>query len=116
MHWQKRKEDRDRQGNDCHQRGPHMPEENNADERDDDALLNELLAQGGNRTFNQVAAIIDGDDAHTLWKRRFNLLDLLFDAVDDIERVLAVTHDDDPANSFALAVQLSDAAANVRAK
>src|SRR5581483_10550831 len=47
---------------------------------------------------------------------RFDLGELLFDAVDDVERVHSVAHHDDPADRLAFAAPLRDAPANVRTK
>src|SRR5205823_2002687 len=44
----------------------------------------------------------------------FNFVELLFDAVNDAESVLAVAHDDDSAHNFTLGVQFRDATADVR--
>ena len=46
----------------------------------------------------------------------FDLVQFLFDAVDDVERVLAVAHHDDAADHFAFAVQFRDAAPEVAAE
>src|SRR5204863_2529315 len=43
-------------------------------------------------------------------------LDLLFDAVDDVECVLAIAHDDDPANDFATPVEFSNTAPDIAAE
>src|SRR5204863_5861321 len=43
-------------------------------------------------------------------------LDLLFDAVDDVECVLAVAHDDNSANDFATPVEFSNTAPDIAAE
>ncbi len=53
---------------------------------------------------------------HALRQRRFDFLDFLFDTIDDVERVLAVTHHHDAADGLAFAVQLRDAAPDVAAE
>ena len=93
-----------------------MPEKNNADERDDDAFFNQLFAQRRDGALDQLAAIVSRHDAHTGRQRRFDLLDFLFDTIDDVERVLAVTHHDDPANGLAFAVQFRDPAPDIAAE
>src|SRR4029077_8536692 len=50
------------------------------------------------------------------WQRRFDLVDFLFNAIDDVERVLAVTHHDNTANGLAFAVQFRDPAPNIAAE
>ena len=93
-----------------------MPEENHADERDDDALLDQLLAQRRDRALDQIAAIVGRHDPDPFGQRRFDLLDFLFDAVNDIERVLAVAHHYDSADGFAASVQFGDTTPNVAAE
>ena len=65
---------------------------------------------------DQFAAVVGRDDAHAFGQRGFDFLQLLLDAVDDVQRVLAVAHDDDAADRFALAVEFRDAAPQVRAE
>ena len=43
-------------------------------------------------------------------------VDFLFDTIDDVECVLAVTHHDDPANGLAFAVQFRDPAPDIAAE
>ena len=45
QHRDERKDDRNRQRGDRHQRRAHVPEEHDADQRDHDAFLDELLLQ-----------------------------------------------------------------------
>src|SRR5947208_13630797 len=93
-----------------------MPEKNDTDQSDDNAFFDQFLAQCGDGAANQVAAIVNRHDAHTGWQRRLNLFNFLFDGVDDVERVLAVTHHDDAANDFAAPVELGNAAPDVDAE
>ena len=65
---------------------------------------------------DQVAAVVSRHDAHAFGQRGLDFLELLLDAVDDVERVFAVAHDDDAADDFAFAVQLRDAAPEVAAE
>src|SRR5260370_2873971 len=55
---------------------------------------------------DQLTAIVRRHDAHTGWQRRFNIVDLAFDAVDDVEGVLAIPHHYDSTDDFPVAVQL----------
>ena len=90
-----------------------MPEENDADKRNDDTFFDQLLAQGGDGALDQITAIVGRHDANPFGQRTLNLLDFLFDTIDDVERVLAVTHHHDAADGFAAPVQLSNAAPDV---
>src|SRR5207244_5259009 len=115
-HRDERQDDGDRQRDDRHQRGAHVPEKNNTHERDHDAFLNQLFAQRRDSAPDQLAAVVSRHDAHTGWQGRLDLVDFLFDAINDVERVLAVTHHDDPANRLAFAVQFRDSAPDIAAK
>ena len=116
VHREEREDDRDRQRDDRDERRAHVPEEHDADQRDDDAFLDQLFAQRVDGVMDQFAAVVGRHDSHALGQRRLDFLQLLFDAVDDGERIFAVAHDDDAADDFALAVQLRDAAPDVRAE
>src|SRR5574338_170498 len=93
-----------------------MPEKNDADQRDDDAFFNQLLPQRGDGALDQIAAIISRHNPHPLGQGGFDLLNFLFDAVDDGERVRAVAHHDDAADHFAASVELRDATPEVAAE
>jgi hypothetical protein len=101
------------QRDDRHQRRAHVPEEDEADQRDDDALLDQLLPQGGDGRVDQLAPVIGGDDLDPGGSEGAISFSFCLDAVDDREGVLAVAHHDDAADRLALAVELGDAAAQV---
>src|SRR2546428_5743916 len=65
---------------------------------------------------NQFTAVVGRHNPHTGRQGRFDTVDLAFDSVDDVERVLAVTHYHDSTDDFALAVQLGYAASQRTAK
>ena len=67
------------------------------------------------RFFDELRSIVRRDDRDALGEARLDLAQSLLDGVDDRQRVLAVAHDDDAAGRLALAVQLREAAADVRA-
>ena len=67
-------------------------------------------------SLNQPGAVISGDDLNSRRQRGRNLAELLLYAVDDIQRIHALTHDDDAADGFAFAVPLGDPFANIRAE
>src|SRR5205823_1851822 len=115
-HRDERQDDGDGQRDDRHQRGTHVPEKNDADESDHDAFFNQLFTQRCDRAPDQLAAVVSRHDAHTGWQRRFDLIDFLFDTIDDVERVLAVTHHNDPTNGLAFAVQFRDSAPDIAAE
>src|SRR5438874_9171698 len=65
---------------------------------------------------DQFAAIVSGHNPHAFWQGWFDFLDLAFDAFDNSERVLAITHDHNPADGLAASVQLDHPAPDVAAK
>src|SRR5205823_8178433 len=93
-----------------------MPEEDDADERHNDAFFDQLFAQRCDGALDQIAAIISRHDAHTGWQRRFDLVDFLFDPIDNVECVLAIAHHYDATHGLAFAVQIRDAAPDVTAE
>ena len=65
--------------------------------------------------FDQLAAVVSRTRFARLRAAMALIsVELLFDAIDDVERILAVAHDDDAADDFALAVQFRHAAPDVR--
>src|SRR5713101_8349945 len=115
-HRDEREDDGDGQRDDRNQRRAYVPEKNDTDERNNDAFFDQLFAQRRNRALDQIAAIVRRDDAHAFRQGRFDLLNFLFYTVDDTQRVLAVTHHNDPANSLAFAVQFRDPAPDIAAE
>ncbi len=87
-----------------------------AHRRDHDAFLDELFFQRGYGAVNQCGAVIDDGGFHVRRQRLHRLGQLLFHVQDDLARIRAVTHDDDAADGFAVAVQIGDAAAFVGAE
>ena len=106
VHGDERHQHADRQHDDGDQRAADVQQEDDADESDDDALLDQRALQRLDGAMDQVGAVVDGDDAHVLGQARRDLLDLLLDVGDDVERVLAVALHDDAADHLALAVEL----------
>src|SRR5215467_15113721 len=93
-----------------------MPEKNDADQRDDDALFNQFFAQRRDGAANQIAAVVNRYNADTCRQRRLYLLNFLFYCIDDVECVFAVAHHDDAANNLTASVELSHTTPDVAAK
>ena len=93
-----------------------MQQKDDADQRDDDALFGQRVLERLDRAVNQIGAVIDRLDCHALRQGRRDLGQLLLDAVDDMQRVLAVALQGDAADHLALAVEFGDAAALVGAE
>ena len=81
---------------------------------DDQTFLDQFFFQSRDRSKYKIRTVVGADDLNAGRKRRLDLFDFLLDAIDQIERVLAVAHDHDAADHFAFAVQLRDAAPHVR--
>ena len=62
---------------------------------------------------DQIGAVVDGDDLDAGRQPRLDLPDLRLHPIDHIEGILAVAHDDDAGDHFALAVQVGRAAAQI---
>ena len=65
---------------------------------------------------DEVRAVVGRDDLHAFRQRRLQVLHLRLHALDHVERVLAVAHDHDAADRVAHAVEVADAAADLRAE
>jgi len=92
-----------------------VKEEDDAHQADDEYLLEQLLDQRADRFLYEVGAVVRRDDLDARRQRRLDVSEFPFDAVYDVERVLAVAHHDDAADDFALAVELRDAPPHIRA-
>ena len=104
-----------RQRDDGHRRRAQVPQEEHADQRDDDELLEQLERQVVDRALDQRAAVVGGDDLHALRQARLQLGQARLHRLDRRLRVLARAQHDHAAGHLALAVELGDAAAHLRA-
>src|SRR5262249_54100808 len=104
------------QRDDRDKRGAHVPEKNEAHERDNNAFFDKLLAQCRDGTLDQIAPVIGRHHADAFRQRGFDFLQLLFYPIDDIERILAITHDDDTTDALAPAVEFGQTAPDVTAE
>ena len=104
----------DRQRDDGDQRAADMQEEYDADEGDDDALLDQRASERVDCAVDQVRAVIDGVEGHALGQARRNLGDPLLDVADHGECVFAEPLQHDAGNHLAFTVHLGDAATFVR--
>ncbi len=97
-------EDTERQRENGNQRRTDGPEEQRADERHDDELLDQLGGQIVDRAIDQARPVIGGDDLHAGWQALLQFLEPSAYPVDHLARVLALAHHDDTACNLALAV------------
>ena len=80
------------------------------DERDGDAFLDELVLEVIDRTLDQGRAIVDRDDLDASGQTPLQFGELGLHPIDDLQRVLAVAHDDHAGHGLALAIQFDDTA------
>ncbi len=106
-----REHHRQRQHHDRHQRAAQVPEKEQADQADDDAFLDQFLAQRVHGAVDQLGAVVDRHRLHAGRKGRLQLPELLLHPLDHARRVLPVAHHHDAAHRLPLAVQLGGAGA-----
>ena len=106
----KRNQNADRQRDDGNKRAACMPEEQKADQRHDDAFLDERAHQRVDGAADELGAVIDLDDFGVAGQARRNGRKLPFDVFDDVERIGAMALQGDAGDRLALAAQFGDAA------
>ena len=109
-HRDEREQDAERQRQDRDQRAADVEQEHEDDQRDHDHLLDQRPGQRRDRRADQLGAIVGDLDRDAVGQRALELREPPLDAVDHVERVLAVPHDHDAADHLAFAVELGDAA------
>ena len=82
----------DGQGEDGDQRGTEVEEKDDGDEADDDGFKDEIALEGVDGFVDEPGTVVAGGDFDAGGQRGRDFLEFLFDAVDDIERVLTVAH------------------------
>ena len=116
LHGAERHQHADRQHQDRHQRAADMQQEHDADQRDDDALLEQRVLERVDGRVDQVRAVVDRHDLDRLRQAARNLREALLDVLDDVERIDAEALQHDAAGDLAFAVQFGDAAPFVGAE
>src|SRR6185369_6936248 len=91
-----------------------MQEENDADERNNNAFLDQLLFKGFNGAIDQAGAVVSDGVFDIGGKSEHSGIEFLFDIENHLAGIGAVANDHDAADRFAFAVQLGDAAPHVR--
>ena len=114
MHDDKGDTEPKRQRDNRHQSGADVPQEQRADQRHDDKLLQQLIAEVVDRPVDQLAAIVGRHDFHPFRQTAFQGLELVFNGGNHFAGVFAGSQDHHAAGHFALAVQFGDTAAHFR--
>ena len=107
-------QDRHRHGDDRNGRAGEVPEKDQDDEHHRDQDLDNGLLHGADGLVDQLRTVVDWNQLHARRKARLDLFDPGFHAADDVQSVGAVAHDDDAGDDVAVAVQVGDAAPQVR--
>ena len=93
-----------------------MPEEDPADQRDDDELFDELVAEIFHRAIDQLAAVVGGDDFNAGRQTGFQFVEFGLDRRNGLAGVLAVAQNHHTTNGLAFAVEFGDATSHFRAQ
>ena len=113
-HGDERQQDREGQGQDRDQGAAKVPEEDDADERDDHHLLDELVPKVVDRPLNHVRPVVGRDELDALGQSGLDLLlDRLLDLLDDTVRIDTVADHRYATRHVPFAVQVGDPAPHV---
>src|SRR5207248_3176193 len=100
----------DRQHQDRNQRAPEVQEEQHADQRNDDAFLEQRALKSIDRGVDQVRTIVNRYDLDRFRQAGGDFPKPLLDVLDDFQRVEPEALQHDAAGDLALPVQFGDAA------
>ena len=114
LHEQERRQNRQWQGQGNDDDAPEMPEEQNVGEGYQNHLFPQCVFQGVQGAVNEIAAIVEGAEAHPGRKARLDLGDAFSRFSDDFARILAGPHDDDASDPL-LSVDIQRAPPEVAA-
>jgi hypothetical protein len=93
-----------------HERRAQVKQKDQADQRHDDEIFDELLRQIVDGPMDQAGSIVNGNDFDPFRQARSQGLQLRLYCGDRLQRILAGAHDDDAACHLALAVEFGKAA------
>ena len=91
-----------------------MQQKNQDDEGDREAFLHQLMLQIVDGTFDEGRAVVDGDDLHAFRQTTLQAGKFRLHPSDHIQRILAISHDDDAGYRLAFTVELNDTTAQCR--
>ena len=106
----------DRDGEDRHEGRAQVQQEDDADQRHHQHLLDQLVAQGVDRALDELRAVVGDVDLHALGQAVLELGEPLLDPVDHLEGVLAEAQQHDAGDDLALAVHVDEAATHLGAQ
>ena len=103
-----------RQGDNCHQCRPCVPQKQQADDADNDEFLEQFMREVFNRGINQLRPIVGRNDLHPVGQACLELVELCLHCLDRAAGICPLPQDDDAARDFAFAVKLGNAAPQFR--
>ncbi len=115
IHGDEGEQDRDRDREDRHDCRRDVPEKQQDHETHDHECSDQFVLQRGNRILDQLRAVVGRDDFDARRQGLPDVFDLLLDALDHLEGVLAVTHHHDAADRVPLSVEVGQPATDLRA-
>ena len=114
VHQDEGDQDGGRQGQGDDQDAAEVEQKEDVHQGDEDDLLRQGLLERIDGTLDQVAAVVEGDDADTLRQPRGQAGQPCLDVLDDAVGVLAIAHDHDAADHLA-PIHIQGAAAEIPA-
>ena len=112
-HHEKREQHGQRQSHADHEHAAEVHQDQKNGDRGDRHFMPHHLGQRVNGPLDEPRAVVRGDNVHSCGQPRLQLLNFLFDALRDVERVLLVPHQHDAPHDF-VAVFFVHAAAELR--
>ena len=100
----------ERQRDDSDHRAAGVQQEDDADERDDEAFLEQGSLQRVDGAVDQVGAIVDGVDGHALRQARRNLGEAILDVLNYGQGILTETLERDTGDDLPFSIHFGDAA------
>ena len=91
-----------------------MQQEESDHQAHNDQFFDQGLLHRADRLLDQLGTVVRDFDLHPLRKGRFNFFQLFFNAFNDVQGVLFITHDHDAPDHIPAAVQVGHAATDVR--
>ena len=91
-----------------------MPEKDSADQRDDDELFDQLVAEVFHGTINQLAAVVGGDDFNPRRQTAFQLVEFGFDRRNGFTSILPAAQNHHAADGLTFTVEFGNASTHLR--
>src|SRR6266700_5235635 len=90
-----------------------MKQKDDDDQADDDRFFEKIPLQCLDGCIDQIGAVVSRHDLDAGRKRWRNLVELLLDSIDNVQRIHPLTHYDNSTDGFALSIPLRNSFADV---